>query len=199
MKIVCVGGAAGLYMALLAKLRHPGHEVRVLERDRALATYGWGVVFWDDLLDGLFAHDPVSARKVRQASVLWNGQQVRLPGQRPPHTWAGTDSASPARGLLGILAERALGLGVDIVYEQPVDDPAALPDADLVVAADGAGACCATGVATTSARRCRPGATRTCGWARRRFSTVSSSLSSPRRTAGSGSRATPRRATEARA
>src|SRR6185436_6093713 len=37
-----------------------------------------------------------------------------------------------------LLAERALGLGVDVRFGQEVDDPAAWDGADLVVAADGA-------------------------------------------------------------
>lgn len=137
MKVVCVGaGPAGLYTALLTKLRRPEHEVCVLERDSALAGYGWGVVFWDDLLDGLFAQDPVSAHRIRRAAVLWNGQQVRLPGQRPAHLGGYGFSIARTR-LLGILAERAVDLGVDIRYEHPVERPTDLPGADLVVAADG--------------------------------------------------------------
>ena len=40
--------------------------------------------------------------------------------------------------LLEILADRAIGLGVDVQYERPVEDAAELSDADLVVVADGA-------------------------------------------------------------
>ncbi|MCU1610834.1 MAG: monooxygenase, FAD-binding, partial [Pseudonocardiales bacterium] len=47
MKIVCVGaGPAGLYFAISAKLRDAGHDITVIERDPAGATYGWGVVYW---------------------------------------------------------------------------------------------------------------------------------------------------------
>ena len=43
MKIVCVGGGpAGLYVALLMKLRHPDYSVTVVERNPAGATYGQG-------------------------------------------------------------------------------------------------------------------------------------------------------------
>jgi len=79
MKIVCIGGGpAGLYFAISAKLRAAGHEITVIERDPAGATYGWGVVYWDDLLDMLFRNDLDSASAVRAASVLWQEQRVIL-------------------------------------------------------------------------------------------------------------------------
>jgi anthraniloyl-CoA monooxygenase len=46
MRILCVGGGpAGLYLALLMKRADARHSVRVVERNRAYDTFGWGVVF----------------------------------------------------------------------------------------------------------------------------------------------------------
>jgi 2-polyprenyl-6-methoxyphenol hydroxylase-like FAD-dependent oxidoreductase len=133
-RIVCVGGGpAGLYLALLVKLRHPGCDVTVVERNPPGATYGWGVVFWDDLLDVLHANDPVSARAVERSAHLWEGQQVRLPGGRVAHLGGYGFSIGRAR-LLELLAARAAELGVRIRYGEEIREPAA----DLVVAADGA-------------------------------------------------------------
>jgi 2-polyprenyl-6-methoxyphenol hydroxylase-like FAD-dependent oxidoreductase len=138
-KIVCVGaGPAGLYFAILAKLRHPRHEVAVVERDPAGATYGRGVVFWDDLLDALYDNDPQSAREVRKGSLLWEGQQVWLPDAPPVHL-GGYGYSIGRRRLLEILRTRAAALGVDVQYEHEVDDPVELGAADLVVASDGVG------------------------------------------------------------
>ncbi|MGH3794657.1 MAG: FAD-dependent monooxygenase [Pseudonocardiaceae bacterium] len=138
MKIVCVGaGPAGLYFAISAKLRDAGHDITVIERDPPGATYGWGVVYWDDLLDMLYSNDLESARQLRAASVLWQEQQVRLPGQ-PPAYLPGYGFSLSRAALLDILAMRATDLGVDVQYYREVDDLSAFGDADLVVGSDGA-------------------------------------------------------------
>jgi 2-polyprenyl-6-methoxyphenol hydroxylase-like FAD-dependent oxidoreductase len=141
MRIVCVGGGpAGLYTAVAAKLRSPDLDVTVVERNARGATYGWGVVFWDDLLDTLHGVDPVSGRALRRAARLWEGQEVRLPGGRVAHL--GGYGFSIGRGrMLEILTDRAAELGVDLRFGTDVaDGPAVgelLDGADVVVAADG--------------------------------------------------------------
>ena len=81
MKIVCVGGGpAGLYFAILMKLADRSHEVTVLERKPAGQAGGWGVVFWDDLLDDLRATDPETARRIREAGVPVARTGARLSG-----------------------------------------------------------------------------------------------------------------------
>jgi len=134
MRITCVGGGpAGLYFAVLAK--QAGHEVTVLERNPAGVTYGWGVVFWDDLLDDLFRHDPVSARRIWDAAYKWDEYEVRATGKPVGHL-AGYGFSLGRRELLDILAARALELGIDVSFR---DELTEIPDADLVVASDGAG------------------------------------------------------------
>ena len=137
MRITCVGGGpAGLYFAVLAKLADPGHEVTVLERNPAGVTYGWGVVFWDDLLDDLFRYDPVSARMIWDAAARWNEYEVRASGKAVTHL-AGYGFSLGRRELLDILARRATELGVEIHYRDELTDLSEHLDADLVVACDG--------------------------------------------------------------
>ncbi|HWN31150.1 MAG TPA: FAD-dependent monooxygenase [Pseudonocardia sp.] len=141
MDFVCVGGGpAGLYFAILTKLRDPDADVTVLERNPAGVTFGWGVTFSDDVLDGLYEGDPVSAAEIQRNPASWTDQVVRL-GEAPLAHLGGYGFAIGRHRLLELLAERATGLGVKIRYEFPVDDPAALAEfgsADLVLAADGA-------------------------------------------------------------
>jgi anthraniloyl-CoA monooxygenase len=134
------GGPAGLYFAILTKLRDPGADVTVLERNPAGVTFGWGVTFSDDVLDGLYRGDPVSAAEIQRNPASWTNQVVRL-GDQPVAHLGGYGFAIGRHRLLELLAERATALGVRIRYEFPVDDPAALAEfasADLVLAADGA-------------------------------------------------------------
>ncbi|HEU0088364.1 MAG TPA: FAD-dependent monooxygenase [Pseudonocardiaceae bacterium] len=138
MKIVCVGGGpAGLYFAISAKLRDPGHQVTVVERDPAGVTYGWGVTFSDTLLDTLYTNDPESARRINEQPVSWNNQEVYVRGGPPAHL-GGYGYAVGRKVLLDILAERASQLGVDVQFEHEVEDLSEFAHADLLIASDGA-------------------------------------------------------------
>src|SRR3984885_3977389 len=137
MRIVCAGGGpAGLYFSVLAKLADPANDVTVVERNPAGVTWGWGVVFWDDLLDDLFAHDPVSAQRIWDAACQWDEYEVRATGKATTHL-AGYGFSLSRRSLLGILGARARELGVRIRYSDEKTAPAACADTDLVVASDG--------------------------------------------------------------
>jgi 2-polyprenyl-6-methoxyphenol hydroxylase-like FAD-dependent oxidoreductase len=136
-KIACVGGGpAGLYFSLLLKLRQPQHEITIYERGAPGVTRGWGVVFWNDLLDQLRSADPESAAQIAQAAFPWSNEIVDVAGTQILH------GVSQGYGmkrvlLLDILARRAEQAGVRIEYNHEVTSAAQLPDADLIVACDG--------------------------------------------------------------
>jgi 2-polyprenyl-6-methoxyphenol hydroxylase-like FAD-dependent oxidoreductase len=135
-KVACVGGGpAGLYLSILLKRQDPSHDITVHERNPEGSTYGWGVTYWRGLLDQLHAHDPESARAVEEHSVSWNHgvAHVRDTATRHP----GDEGFGIGRHrLLEILAGRARSLGVRLEFDHEVTDRN-LPEADLVVAADG--------------------------------------------------------------
>jgi 2-polyprenyl-6-methoxyphenol hydroxylase-like FAD-dependent oxidoreductase len=134
MKIVCVGGGpAGLYFAILMRQRNSDHEITVLERNPAGVTYGWGVVFWDDLLDQLRASDPPTAREISAHAFRWNGEMLAVDGKDPVHV-DGRGYGIGRQRLLDVLCRRALDLGVRLEFECEVEG---LPDAGLIVGSDG--------------------------------------------------------------
>jgi anthraniloyl-CoA monooxygenase len=137
MRIACVGGGpAGLYLAILMKRRDPGHEVTIFERNPAGVTYGWGVVFWDDLLEGLRANDPPTAQAIAGEAFRWADQHILVDGQ-PADSLPGFGYSMRRQRLLDILTARALELGVGVRFESEVEEPARLGRPDLVVACDG--------------------------------------------------------------
>ncbi len=138
MKIACLGGGpAGLYFAICMKLREPGHEVEVIERNRPDDTFGWGVVLSRETLDNLHANDPVSAAAIREHFAYWDDIAVHYRGTRLVSGGHGFCGIGRQR-LLMILQQRARDLGVTLRFQTEIDDPAALAAGnDLVLGADG--------------------------------------------------------------
>jgi 2-polyprenyl-6-methoxyphenol hydroxylase-like FAD-dependent oxidoreductase len=135
--IACVGGGpAGLYLAILMKQAEPDHRVVVYERKPRHSSDGWGVVFWDDLLDDLRRTDAETAWRVAEQAFRWHGQQLVLDGE-PVRIEAGGYGIGRS-AFLDILRQRASDVGVELEFDREIRGPAELDSADVVVASDGA-------------------------------------------------------------
>jgi anthraniloyl-CoA monooxygenase len=130
------GGPAGVYFAILAKRLDPDQAVTVIERDPEGTTYGWGVVFWDGLLEDLERTDPETARQVRENAFRWSDLVVRVDAT-PAVNEPGHGYSMRRQTLLNILSERARALEVELVFGREIEDVSELADSDLVVASDG--------------------------------------------------------------
>jgi anthraniloyl-CoA monooxygenase len=138
MKIVCIGGGpAGLYFGLLMKKQDPNHDITVVERNRPYDTFGWGVVFSDATMENMRAWDPPTAASIQQALNHWDDIELHFRGhtvRSGGHGFVGIGR----KKLLNILQERCEQLGVKLVFEREASSDEDFPDADLIVAADGA-------------------------------------------------------------
>ena len=137
MRIVCVGGGpAGLYFALVMKRRHPEHDITVVERNRPYDTFGWGVVFSDQVVEAIRHADPESAADIADAFNHWDDIELLFKGQKLRTTGHGFIGIGRKR-LLNILQERCQQLGVQLVFDREAESDLDFPDADLVIASDG--------------------------------------------------------------
>lgn len=138
MKVLCLGGGpAGLYFAISMKLRDPGHEVTVIERNRHNDTFGWGVVLSDDALSRMQKNDPKSTDAIRNHFAYWDDIAVVHKGSRivsGGHGFAGIGRMK----MLLILQERARELGVKLQFETEFRSAETYRSQyDLVVGCDG--------------------------------------------------------------
>jgi 2-polyprenyl-6-methoxyphenol hydroxylase-like FAD-dependent oxidoreductase len=134
---VAGGGPGGLFLAALIRKLDPSVEVTVFERNRADDTFGFGVVFSDRTLAGIFEADPVLREALDAHGRHWDAIEVRLKGERIRCGGNGM-AAIVRRTLLGLLQERAREFGADLRFSTEVT-LADLRGYDLVVAADGTG------------------------------------------------------------
>ena len=137
MRIVCIGGGpAGLYFALLMKLRRPEHSITVIERNRPYDTFGWGVVFSDAMMRAMKACDPISAADIGYAFNHWDDIELVFKGTRQRTTGHGFIGIG-RKYLLNVLQRRCEQIGVELLFEREVGSDLEFPDADLIVASDG--------------------------------------------------------------
>jgi anthraniloyl-CoA monooxygenase len=133
-KVEIVGaGPGGLYLAILLK-KAGAPDVRVLERNAPDATFGWGVVFSEETLGALRDADPESHLEITDTFARWNRLDIRFQGRELRSTGHSFSAIARTR-LLEILQRRASDLGVQLEFRIEVEE---LPEADLVVGADGA-------------------------------------------------------------
>jgi len=130
------GGPGGLYLAILLKKSDPTRQVRVIERNRADDTFGFGVVFSDETLGNIEAADPETYRAIADHFAHWDDIDIHYGGQCLRSTGHGFAGLSRKR-LLQLLQARCEALGVILSYETHVQSVAELSDLDVIVAADG--------------------------------------------------------------
>jgi anthraniloyl-CoA monooxygenase len=128
------GGPAGLYLAILLRKLDRGVDVRVLERNAPDATFGFGVVFSEETLGALRDADPETHLEITDTFARWDRIDIRYQG-RELSSRGHSFSAIARRRLLEILQGRCGELGVTLEFGAEVEE---LPEADLVVGADGA-------------------------------------------------------------
>ena len=137
MKVTCIGGGpAGLYFAILMKRAFPETEIRVIERNKADDTFGWGVVFSDETLSGFEQADPESFATIEGSFRYWSDIHTYYADSMIASTGHGFCGLSRRR-LLTILQERCLEVGVNLEFEREVESLDELAGEDLVLAADG--------------------------------------------------------------
>ena len=138
MRILCLGGGpAGLYFAISMKLRDPRHEVTVLERNAADATFGWGVVLSDDALGNMARNDPASTETIRRHFAYWDDIAVIHGGVRTVSGGHGFSGIGRML-LLRSLHDRARELGVEMRFSTSFTSAEEFRrDFDLVVGCDG--------------------------------------------------------------
>lgn len=134
MRIHVVGaGPAGLFFALLAKRRNPRWDVRISEQNAAEATFGFGVVFSQGALAFLERDAADFHRRLMARMESWPIQRIVHRGERVDIDGNGF-SAIARLELNRFLQELCHDAGVSMQFGSTIDH---LPDADLVVGADG--------------------------------------------------------------
>src|SRR6478609_463447 len=139
MKIAVIGGGpGGLYFSILTKKAMPHVQIDVYERNKPDDSFGFGVVFSDETLGEFLKRDMQSYELIRSKFAYWDDIIVARDGEEVSVAGNGFCGCS-RKTLLQLLQQRCREEGVNLHYEQNVDDLEQFKDADIILAADGIG------------------------------------------------------------
>jgi anthraniloyl-CoA monooxygenase len=139
MKITVIGGGpGGLYFSILTKKAIPNCQIDVYERNKADDSFGFGVVFSDETLGEFLTRDTKSYELIRSKFAYWDDIVVARDGERVSISGNGFCGCS-RKTLLQLLQQRCTEEGVNLHFEQNIEDLNKFKDSDIIVAADGIG------------------------------------------------------------
>jgi len=139
MKITVIGGGpGGLYFSILTKKAMPHCQIDIYERNKPDDSFGFGVVFSDETLGEFLKRDMQSYELIRSKFAYWDDIIIARDGESV--TIAGNGFCGCSRKtLLQLLQQRCLEEGVNLHFEQNVDDLSQFADSDIILATDGIG------------------------------------------------------------
>jgi anthraniloyl-CoA monooxygenase len=139
MKISVIGGGpGGLYFSILTKKAMPNCQIDIYERNKSDDSFGFGVVFSDETLGEFLKRDMQSYELIRRKFAYWDDIIIARDGEEV--TIAGNGFCGCSRKtLLQLLQQRCIEEGVNLHFEQNVDDLNKFKDSDIIIASDGIG------------------------------------------------------------
>src|SRR5690606_36616736 len=124
------------HCAQLMTKQGPRHHVTVVERNRPVDTFGWGVVFSDATMQSMRQWDPKTAATIEDAFNHWDDIELVFKDRKIRTTGHGFVGIGRKK-MLNILQERCIELGVELVFEHEVQSDEEFTEADLIIAVDG--------------------------------------------------------------
>lgn len=139
-KITVIGGGpGGLYFSILTKKRCPEIEIDLYEQNQPDDTFGFGVVFSDETLDGYRDADEKSYDMIRAEFAHWSDIVILHKDERIAIGGNGFAGCSRVT-LLNRMHDRCRELGVNLHFGEVVDPEtirSRFSDSDIIIAADG--------------------------------------------------------------
>ncbi len=137
MKINCLGGGPGsMYFAILMKKSFPDADITIYEQNKPDDTFGFGVVFSDKTMEGFRDADEPTYKAITDSFEHWDDIDIFFKGEVLKSTGHGFAGMSRHKMLL-LMQERCRELGIDMHFEELIEDPDSVRDCDLLYAADG--------------------------------------------------------------